>query len=619
MSAWSDLFANLAIVALVTTAWNITYDRWTRLNPTFSSVIFGLMMAVGILAVMLFPFQFLPGVNMDARYSLIAIAGFIGGPLAALPCVIVAVVRRVYVGGIGVSVAVPQIIAAAGVGLAGFRLLRGRIPSVWMLCALATCVAVSGTAGFYIMHPYSEWGNLMRHSAGPLALVLFFATLISGLGIVQEVKRHATMGENQMYRSIIEALPDCLNAKDLEGRFIAANPATANLLGVSDIKDIIGRTDADFFPHKIAAEFRDVENKVLTSRNAKSFEQQFTKLDGADAWLMSLKAPLYDADGSLRGTITHSREIGEQKRLEREFSLAQHLLTIAVASMSDGLAMYDRTGTCIYSNPKFEKLMEDPFNRRKTESAVDQALVSFFGTELECQRQSDPQVLAYADGRWVQMRPRAAGKDHLMVLLIDVTEQKANDEKIRAVNAQLASLANTDALTGLANRRAFDQALQVSAGKAQTSGSLGLLMIDLDHFKSFNDTYGHPVGDKCLRQVSRAVAQLADGFIDCVVARYGGEELAVILPGLNLAQTVAFGQLVCATVRDLNLPHAASPLSIVTVSVGAASSTGEAVYLTQELVDKADKALYLAKFSGRDRVETITVENHNVVRTRHSA
>jgi diguanylate cyclase (GGDEF)-like protein len=164
-------------------------------------------------------------------------------------------------------------------------------------------------------------------------------------------------------------------------------------------------------------------------------------------------------------------------------------------------------------------------------------------------------------------------------------------------------------LSGLANRRGFQSRLDFEWLKAQQSGDhLTLLMIDVDHFKLFNDTYGHPEGDACLARVGEALSNLADrssGF----AGRYGGEEFCLLLPGTEVARGVQIGEMVRAAIWNLSVPHATSAHQRVTVSVGVASATPATVETAKDLIEAADASLYAAKRRGRN-----TVVEHGFVR-----
>ncbi|WP_428559913.1 MAG: diguanylate cyclase domain-containing protein [Solidesulfovibrio sp. DCME] len=170
-------------------------------------------------------------------------------------------------------------------------------------------------------------------------------------------------------------------------------------------------------------------------------------------------------------------------------------------------------------------------------------------------------------------------------------------------NEKLQRISDCDGLTGIANRRKFDAVLESEWNRAKRNGSpLALIMIDVDHFKAYNDHLGHHMGDECLRRIAQAIAATAKRAGE-LAARYGGEEFAVILPGLagDSARDVA-GKL-CASIRELAIVHAKSPTaSVATVSIGVASGVPSNAWRAESLVQTADANLYTAKRQGRNRV-----------------
>ncbi|UWU78334.1 diguanylate cyclase [Bradyrhizobium huanghuaihaiense] len=187
--------------------------------------------------------------------------------------------------------------------------------------------------------------------------------------------------------------------------------------------------------------------------------------------------------------------------------------------------------------------------------------------------------------------------DGVVAVVRDMTEQKDLQDK-------LAALATTDGLTGLANRRTFDERLTDEWARARRDGTqLSLLLIDVDHFKKFNDHYGHLAGDGCLRALSRILSAHARRPAD-LAARYGGEEFAVLLPDTGPDGCAEVGEAIRQALRDLAMLHAQNPPSrLVTVSVGAAASLpSETTADASTLVAAADRALYAAKDNGRDRL-----------------
>lgn len=174
-------------------------------------------------------------------------------------------------------------------------------------------------------------------------------------------------------------------------------------------------------------------------------------------------------------------------------------------------------------------------------------------------------------------------------------------DELKRVNKELADLSVIDPLTSLINRCGLNMHLSREWGRAnRESAPLSLMLIDVDHFKKYNDNYGHLEGDRCLEQVGKAMMAVAKRPTD-VVARYGGEEFIIVLPNTHLAGAAEVAEWVRAAIEKLAIPHAhSSAAQYVTVSIGVAEK-GEKTY-SDDLISEADKALYAAKEKGRNGV-----------------
>jgi diguanylate cyclase (GGDEF)-like protein len=199
--------------------------------------------------------------------------------------------------------------------------------------------------------------------------------------------------------------------------------------------------------------------------------------------------------------------------------------------------------------------------------------------------------------RWVaEFEPLAAAFD-------DMADKLASrEEELRIANQHLEELASLDGLSGLANRRGFDRELKEAwARAAERREPLALMMIDIDHFKLYNDRYGHVAGDTCLRAVGETLS-LVTLEEAVLVARYGGEEFALLLPGLDLTRAAALAEEARKSIEDLMINHAESPSGLVTISVGVEALVPDRDRPAAELVEAADTALYAAKRGGRNTV-----------------
>jgi len=182
------------------------------------------------------------------------------------------------------------------------------------------------------------------------------------------------------------------------------------------------------------------------------------------------------------------------------------------------------------------------------------------------------------------------------------TKQIEMSRDLAAANRELEKLSRQDGLTGIANRRSFDSYLMSEVRRgARERQPLSLILSDVDHFKAFNDCYGHQAGDDCLRRVAAALSSAGRRPAD-LAARYGGEEFAMVLPGTALEGAVDVAQAVSRVIDGLAIPHARSAVrQTVTLSQGIVSLILEKETASEDLIQRADQALYLAKQQGRNR------------------
>lgn len=192
---------------------------------------------------------------------------------------------------------------------------------------------------------------------------------------------------------------------------------------------------------------------------------------------------------------------------------------------------------------------------------------------------------------------------HCLIQVTDVSSAVQRERLLRDQALELRSQSFSDGLTGIANRRHFDVAMEKEIRRAKRAGTpLSLLMIDIDCFKAYNDHYGHQQGDDTLIKVARALDAMLKRPLD-LIARYGGEEFAVILPEFDETQAMQIAQAMRMRVADLAIPHEfAAGARHVTVSIGIGTRTAQNGLEAATLIGTADRALYAAKRSGRNKV-----------------
>ena len=316
-------------------------------------------------------------------------------------------------------------------------------------------------------------------------------------------------------------------------------------------------------------------------------------------------------------TVLAGAALIHEYRLERDLNLARRRLTDAVENMADGLAIYDKDGQLAFHNGRYHEIFPATADVRTPGTPLVSILMAAWERGEETPPQGSREAMAQKivgdlghpadrlfqlrDGRWISARQRPTADHGTAVVYCDVTTKIEHESKLIELNDMLSKLATTDPLTGLANRRLFEQQLATALEQAATDRrELSLLMIDVDFFKTFNDSYGHIAGDDCLRAIAEVAMTAFATTPGATAARYGGEELAVILPGIGAKIAHAMANLFVASIRSLEIPHPLSQQGIVTVSVGVASAeAGDGS--GADIVKRADHALYQAKATGRDR------------------
>jgi len=571
-------------------------------------------MGAASIVLMLVPAELVAGVFVDLRATPIVIAGLFGGVLPGLLSGALAMVYRSYVGGIGAFAGITSIAFAMLVGIAAFKLRGSRrlqpadILSVGLAASLSTMCAT-------LVLPVEVRLLILESVTAPSAALIFASVFITGLALYAEQSRIEAMTSRRVYKAIVEALPDCLNMKDVDGRFLAANAATARLMDAVDAAELLGKTDDDFYPVEIAKVFRVDEVSVMNEGKSRTIEQKIVRSDGTRTWLSTLKAPYRDGDGQIVGLITHNRDITEKKELEIELDANRARLDAALTYMADGLVMFDQHGKILLCNEQYRAMFPLTADLRKSGSeyrsvlraAVERGEAAVAPIEVETwvdrtfasAYQFGDREIRLSDGRWVQIRTRPFGDGASLAVLSDITASKLAEEKLVATNEKLSNLAKHDGLTGLFARRVFNEAISREVARSRRTGApLALLLIDIDWFKLYNDHNGHQAGDRCLKAVAKAIQASATRATDCV-CRYGGEELAVLLPDTGFDGAAKLAEVICKSVRKLNIRHQQSPKKIVTVSVGI-NVAAKQKPTVEQLVAGADTALYQAKAAGRD-------------------
>ena len=615
-STWQVLIGNLAVVTLFVVGWERLLFRLHSLPRLARKACFGAVMGAGAIATLMMSAEFQPGMHVDLRSTLLVISGFFGGPLAAVITTGMTLAWRIGMGGTGMTAGAVLIVLVALVGVAGRLVVDRRQPAAWHGFAVGIVAALVPLAALARLPPEIMIPRLIDIGL-PQAILNIAATGLAGLMFVQARRLSA---ERDLLAAALAQAPDFHYIKDRHSRFAAVNNAMAAFHGLRPA-DMIGKTDFDLTTPERAQALFDSERAILANNTSLlDVEDLSTDNAGQERWFSASKVPLRDAAGRVIGLAGVTRDVTADKRLRQDLVESRDRLSYALAEMSDGLAMFDADGRLQFCNEQYRACFPRTGNLRQPGVHLRDILraVVETGEQMSApRRKSDNWVESIVanlrleseeeinlfDGRWLQLRTRPTSTGSTMEVVADVTRMKLAELALHNTTNQLKHLVRTDGLTELLNRRAFDEAIESEIRRSARAGTaLSLLLVDVDRFKAYNDCYGHPAGDECLRQVSFHLKESLKRPAD-IAARYGGEEFTAILPDTDEDGAYLVAEGFRRALADARLPHEASERGYVTASVGVATYMPDNLHRDAlELVRTADEALYSAKAAGRDRV-----------------
>jgi len=342
-------------------------------------------------------------------------------------------------------------------------------------------------------------------------------------------------------------------------------------------------------------------------------------------WLIPVSRRLNDADGAFAGVVVATIEVAYIRHLLAEYEIGPDgtlsLWSVDGTSLARLPLAETDIGKSVAGTAQFAQLQKHLAGTMEMTSPVDgiERLVSHQYLKnnplLVTVASSKQAVLlpwraaAYVQTSWVLLLCGLVGLLGSVVIRSVRARLKiehrllAAHDKLTVANTQLTQLARYDGMTGLANRRNFDEHFaREFANAIRTRRPLSLIMIDVDHFKLYNDTYGHPEGDRCLQALANAIAATVSRPLD-LVARYGGEEIVVLLAETDMAGAAMLAESIRQVVAQLQLPFSTSTEGHVSVSAGVAAQMFATPKTNPvELLNRADRALYRAKREGRNRV-----------------
>jgi diguanylate cyclase (GGDEF)-like protein/PAS domain S-box-containing protein len=438
-----------------------------------------------------------------------------------------------------------------------------------------------------------------------------------GRDIERRVAAERRLRESEArYRLLAENSSDMVMLVRCDGRRLYASPACRKLLGFEP-EEMLGIATEDAVHPDDLVKIRECLANSGPRRTTLSYRMR--RKDESFVWVEASTQQVAEERGPA-SLLVVVRDIEQRVETERRMAESEAAYRLLAENSSDMVFRLDANLSRQYISPACREILgyepSELIGRRPVEAChpddqqhVARAMGALLAGEVSAQTFVNRRQ--HRDGRWVWMEanvrsvrdPATGAFLGLIGASRDISQRKAIEEQLAQANRRLEVLAAEDALTGLANRRAFDDALAREYRRAlRENHQIAVIMIDVDCFKLFNDCYGHPAGDACLRRVAAAIADSIHRAGD-LAARYGGEEFAVVLPNTDENGGAEVAERIRAAVRALALRHATADAGIVTVSAGVASMRSRDRAQGREIIlADADSALYASKNGGRDRV-----------------
>ena len=596
-------------------------------GQVFSGLIFGGICVVGMLT----PVVLMPGVIFDARSVVLSMAGLFGGPLVAGIAALMAATGRLWLGGAGAEVGLMVIGLCTALGLV-YRegRARGRLGVEPVTLALFGLLLHTAVIALFQLLPAVAVQRINQTLALPYLLTFTPATVVLGLLLHDVEQRMATeralTGTAARLHAITQAIPDVLLVLDAQGRYVEVlSPNDSALVASAPV--LVGQRLHDVLPAEQAERFMQLIRDTLQSGQTHSVEYEMQTLSGLRQF-EGRTQPLGVQVGGQAAVVFLARDITKRKQAEsalRESELRFRSLLRNIPSIS--VQGYLQDGTTSYWNQASEQLygytaeeaigsnLLDLIIPPPMRNDVRAHMQHMFATgevipagELQLQRKDGTPVHVFSSHAYIQV---PGHPPEMFCIDIDISGRKAAEDEARY-------LAFYDALTQLPNRRLLvDRLQQVLVNGARSGLTTAVLFVDLDNFKTLNDTRGHEVGDLLLKDVAQRLRS-------CVreqdtVARLGGDEFVVVLQNLSSDAPEAAAQ--ARTLGELILAQLRQPYELTghehhfTASIGVTLLTHQRDSV-DEVLKQADMAMYRAKDAGRNTLRFFDPEMQESVNRR---
>lgn len=424
------------------------------------------------------------------------------------------------------------------------------------------------------------------------------------LDFCEQQKNQEVVKQEHYLRALLDTFPFIVWMKDKENRYLACNSAFAKVAGAASTDDLEGKTDNDYFP-QYAAGYVEDDREVLSTGIPKTIVERIRHSNGELHWAETYKSPV-TVDGEVIGTVGYARDISDQIHLHKEVVKKELEFVELLESLPLAIVRYNRQCVRTFNNAHHDSLNEnlaEPALGKTPGERWYQSMVGLTGQEFQEILES---VMDTGQAKTLEMRIEHGEKSSIyffnilpeknskgevvgaLTLASDITENSRNRQRIE-------HLAYHDALTDLPNRTLLNDRVEHAIRQAKRyAEQLGVLFLDLDNFKSINDTLGHAVGDQLLVEISRRLSLCIRDYD--TVARMGGDEFAILVTDIKKIEDLA--NLAVHIIQNFEAPFKVDGTDFfVTASLGVACFPQDGDNVA-DLLRYADSAMYVAKKNG---------------------
>lgn len=482
--------------------------------------------------------------------------------------------------------------------------LEGGLRAAWSTPIKASTGKILGALGVYrneLGLPTQEETQGMEHAAQ-----------LAGIAIERRLAEEALRSSEAKYRGLFASITEGVYQTSREGRFLSVNPALVRLLGYDSAEEIYALPGGAALIYWNPGDREEFCRRIEAAGEVRNAEFQIRRRDGQPVAVLENSRAVRNASGRVVGYEGTFVDITERKRAEQAIFAEKERAQVTLQSIGDAVISADAQGCIDYLNPvasnltgwSLEEARGQPIGavlnliHEMTRETIPNPLLGVLGRG-ETAMPSDQMVLVTRAGQEIAIQESASPiRDRqgqiigAVIVFHDVTQE-------RRLKRALSYQASHDALTGLINRREFDNRLHAAVASAQRGeGARALLYIDLDQFKIVNDTCGHQAGDRLLRDITGLLQTRVR--VSDTIARLGGDEFGVLLDDCTLEQAARIAEGVRQAIRDYHFEWGAH-----TMSVGASVGVVEIKHDTENvasIMTAADIACYTAKDGGRNRI-----------------